>query len=355
MTNKTEKPTPKRVGEARKKGQVARSMELNSAASLLMGVWLLTGPGKRLLVDLQSIVIETVTSLPTVAERGVLPISNIAPDMLRIATDLGIIVMGLLATGVIVTMVQTRFNIASESLKIDLTRINPLNGLKRLLSPRGLVEVGKSLLKLALVGWMTYSFLQPRLDELLGLSQMDLRAAIQWWGSMARGLVVRVGAAYFVLAIIDYVYQRWDFMRSMKMTKEEVKDERKQQEGDPKLKARIRGQQLRMAQMRMMANVPKADVVITNPTHLAIAVQYNQQSMQSPKVVAKGANRVAERIVALARASSIPVVQNIPLARSLYLLVDIGQEIPPDLYVAMAEMLAYVYGMQGREPNPVPA
>jgi flagellar biosynthesis protein FlhB len=193
--------------------------------------------------------------------------------------------------------------------------------------------------------------LQEKMSTLLMLSQMDLGIGLSTWVDLGFGLCIRVASIYLVVAIVDYVYQRWNYMRGLKMTKEEIKEEYKQSEGDPMLKGRIRSQQRKMARMRMMSNVPKASVVITNPTHLAVAIQYDQNNMVAPTVVAKGINLVAFRISDIARENDIPVVQNIPLARAIYTTVEIDQEIPPELYAAMAEILVYVYRLKGQQPE----
>jgi flagellar biosynthetic protein FlhB len=254
-------------------------------------------------------------------------------------------------TGVAVNFAQTGLLWASKRIGFDFTRLNPLTGLKRIFSLQGLVEMFKALLKLLIVGWMAYSFLRDHATDMLTLGQTDLSSALLHWTELATALGMRVGLAYFALALADYAYQRWQYMKNLRMTKEEVKEDFKRSEGDPFIRARIRAQQRRMVRMRMMANVPKADVVITNPTHLAVAVQYNAQEMRAPKVLAKGAHHAAERIVEIARSHKIPVVQNIPVARALYHAVDIDQEIPPELYVALAEVLAYVYKLRGKVPR----
>jgi flagellar biosynthetic protein FlhB len=350
MAEKTEAPTGRRLSEARREGQVAQSQELNAAASLLVGGWLLNGPGKKLLFDFQGMLISTVSTLP----KGEISIEWVKEtfinDILRIGADFSAIVIILGVTGVSITLGQTGFLWASKRLGIDLNRVNPLSGLKRLFSAQGLVELLKSLLKLLVVGWVSYGFLRNRAVELMGLSQTDLISALTWWASMVISLMSRVGGAYLILAILDYTYQRWHHQRSLRMTKEEIREEYKQTEGDPVIKGRVRSAMRRMARMRMMANVPKADVVITNPTHLAIAIKYEPETMKAPKVLAKGAHLVAERIVASARAHGVPVIQNIPLARAIYKLVDLEQEIPSQLYVAMAELLAYVYRLKGITP-----
>jgi flagellar biosynthetic protein FlhB len=347
MAEKTEAPTGRRLAEARREGQVARSLELNAAAALLVGAWLLAGPGKRLLADLQTMMAATIVSLPTVEINQAWLRNLLVSDLLRLGADLGVIVFGMLFTGVAVTEVQTNFLFASKKIGVDFNRINPLQGFKRLFSGQGLMEMLKALLKLVIIGWIAYSFVRGHTQELLGLTQTSFMSALGYWGSMASALMIRVGMVYLALAALDYAYQRWHLMRSLRMTKDEIKEEFKQTEGDPVIKGRIRSQQRRMARMRMMANVPKADVVITNPTHLAIAIHYDQGTMKAPLVLAKGAHLTAERIVAIARENQIPVVQNIPLARAIYRLVEIDQEIPPELYTAMAEVLAYVYRLRG--------
>jgi flagellar biosynthetic protein FlhB len=346
MSDRTEAPTGRRVADARAEGQVARSQEVCVAASLLAGAWMLTGPGKRLAQDLQGLVITSVTELPgeeisTAWIRDLL-FSTLSP----LVSDLGLILVGLLFTGIVATVAQTGLLFATKRLGFDPNRLNFLNGFKRIFSYQGLFEFAKALAKLLVVGWVAYSFLRSRAEELFGLIQTDFNSAILAWIGLASSLVIRVAAVYFLLAAVDYAYQRRRHWQMLKMTKEEVKEEHKRQEGNPLIKGHIRSQGRRMARMRMMANVPKADVVITNPTHLAVAIQYDGDQMRAPKVLAKGAHLVAERIVKLAREKNIPVIQNIPLARALYRTVEIDDEIPPELYVAMAEVLAYVYKLR---------
>jgi flagellar biosynthetic protein FlhB len=355
MAEKTEAPTGRRLQEARKEGQVIRSQELNAAAGLMMSAWLISGPGKKLLADFQSLMIGTITALPTFDVTPAAIRDLVYTDFIRLAGDVGLIMVSMLFTGVVITVSQTGLLWASKRIGFDFNRLNFLKGFQRLFSGQGLVELLRSLLKLSVVAWVAYGFLSTHIAELVGLIQTDFRSSLEWWASMAISLMWRMGSAYLVLALLDYAYQRWHFMRSMRMTKDEVKEEYKQMEGDPMIKARIRGQQRRMARMRMMANVPKADVIITNPTHLAVAIQYDQKTMKAPRVLAKGAHLVAERIVALARSKGIPVIQNIPVARALYRTVEIDSEVPPELYMAIAEILAYVYRMRGATPFEEPA
>lgn len=348
MPEKTEAPTPRKIQEARKEGMVALSQELNAAALLLIGTWLLVSPGRRMVSDLQMILSDAITNLPGGEVSGSWFTEQIINNGLQVGKDVLVIILGLTLAGVTVTLTQTGFLWSSSKIKVDINRLNPLNGFKRLFSTNGLVEWIKALLKLLLIGWVVYAYLRSQAQALMGLGLLQLNDGVMVWVDIATKLAYRVGFAYLVLAVADYAYQRWTYRRSLMMSKEEIKEETKRSEGDPLVKSRIRGQMRRFARMRMMANVPKADVIITNPTHLAIAIRYDPDSMNAPVVLAKGAYLIAERIVQIARSHRIPVIQNIPLARALYKTVEIESEIPPELYVAMAEVLAHVYSLRGK-------
>ncbi len=345
-SDRTEPPTGRRIAEARKEGQVARSQELSAAVALLMGVWLLRGMGKNLIEGFKDILTSTMSTLTIKEFNDIMLSQTMTRYSFMLMPSLAIIILSLLVVGICINISQTGFLWITKRLGIDLNRLNPLNGLKRLFSIHGIVEFLKNLIKLFLIGWIAYSFLKGKFTTLISLSQMEFPYSLDTWVEVAFSLLTRVGLAYFVLACIDYGYQRWQYFRSLRMTKQEVKDELKQTEGDPLIRGYIRRQQRRLARLRMMANVHKADVVITNPTHLAIAIQYEPETMQAPKVLAKGAYRIAERIIQIAQAHQIPVIQNIPLAQALYKMVDIDQEIPPELYLAMAEVLAYVFKLR---------
>ena len=349
MADKTEAPTPHRLQDAREEGQVVRSQELNTAVIILASAFLLRGPGKQLAVAFKDAVTNMIIELPHV---------DLSIEWLReTAFALGgkvlppfvLLLVGLLFTGVGVTLGQTQFLWAGKKIGFDFKRLNPLEGLKRIFSKRGLIELLRSLLKLGLVSWVAYGFLRSNYEELITFTKYDLSTGVSRFSEMALSLTMRVGGMYFILAVADYAYQRWDLYKNLRMSKEEIKEESKRSEGDPMLKNRVRSMQRQMARGRMMANVPKATVVITNPTHLAVAIEY-LEGMKAPKVLAKGPYRVAERIVKIAKENHIPVVQNIPLARAIYKTVEIGQEISPDLYLAMAEVLAYVYKLRGKFP-----
>jgi flagellar biosynthetic protein FlhB len=347
MADKTEAPTPHRLQEARAEGQVVRSQELNTAVIILVGAFLLRGPGTQLGKAFKDMMVMTITELSHV-EVSTEWVREIAFSFSReIFPSFALLLVGLLFTGVGITLGQTQFLWAGKKIGFDAKRLNPLEGFKRIFSKHGLIELLRSLLKLGLVSWVAYGFLRSNSDQLILLTQYDLNTSISKFIGLALALTIRVGGMYLILAVADYAYQRWDLYKNLRMSKEEIKEENKRSEGDPMLKSRVRGMQRQMARGRMMANVPKATVVITNPTHLAVAIEY-QDGMKAPRVLAKGPYRVAERIVKIAKEHHIPVLQNIPLARALYKTIEIGQEISPDLYLAVAEVLAYVYKLRGK-------
>ena len=348
MTDKTEAPTSHRLQEAREEGQVVRSQELISAVVILTGAYLLRGPGKQLGLNFEGLVMETLTTLPTVditveSLRGMFFMFG-----MKVLPSVGLILFGLLLAGTAVTLGQTEFLWAGKKIGFDFKRLNPLEGFKRIFSTHGLIELLRSLLKLSWVTWIAYSFLRSRFFELVSYTQFDMGTAVSSFLEVSISLVIRVGSMYLVLAVADYAYQRWDLYKNLRMSKDDIKQEQKRSEGDPLLKSRIRNMQRRMARGRMMANVSKANVVITNPTHLAVAIEYHE-GMKAPRVLAKGPYHVAQKIIQIAKENNIPIVQNIPVARAIYKTIDIGQEISSDLYLAMAEILAYVYKLRGKD------
>jgi flagellar biosynthetic protein FlhB len=346
MSDKTEAPTQRRLDEAREEGQVARSLELNTAVIMLVGAFLLKGPGTTLVNAIRDLIISSINTLPTAVINENSLRTRLFSIISTLVPSFGLILVGLLVTGVSITLAQTGFLWAGKKIGFDFKRLNPLTGLQRIFSGSGLIELGRAMLKLVVVGWVAYSYLKSQINALSDLGLMDLTSGVSKWVDLASTLAIRVGSAYLVLAVADYAFQRWRFMRSMRMTKEEIKEDYKRSEGDPFLRGRIRAQQRRLARNRMMSNVPKAKVVITNPTHFAIALDYNPDAMTAPKVLAKGAFHVAQKIVEIAKQNNVPIVQNVPLARALYKSVEVDQEISPDLYLAVAEVLAYVYRLK---------
>jgi flagellar biosynthesis protein FlhB len=348
MAEKTEAPTARRLMKAREDGSVAKSNELNNAVSLLVGTILLSFLMRPLVSGLQQVLTNALAlRMGTDLNAGWLWII-IYEDVFAVGPWLGLFMAGMAITGVIVNVAQTGLMVSTSKLGFHLERINPFSRLGQMVSLHGLVELGKAIVKLVLIGSVVYAFLQEHIFDLLNLTQLDLRTAISKWSELAYDMMLRAAFAYAILALADYFFQRWNWMRGLKMTKEEVKEDNKMSEGDPFIKGRIRQQMRKIARMRMMSNVKKADVIITNPTHLALALAYDAQKMKAPHLLAKGADRIAEQIVKEAHKYGVPIVQNIPLAHAIFKTVALDQEVPPALYTAMAQVMAYVYRLRGK-------
>ncbi len=346
MSEKTEAPTPRRLADAREKGQIARSPEVNAALMMVAAFWLLRGQTANIAQMLNEVMLNTFTRLPS-SELTLEAVSGMGLNIaLKALLAVAPFAIGLAAVGVVASVAQTGGLFVPSLAAPKLERINPLAGFQRIFSGRGLVEVGKALLKVAVVGWVAYSALKDQAPSLLALGTMDLRSGISLLVDTAFGLGTRVATVYIVIAALDYIYQRRQWLNQLKMSRQDIMQEIKSSEGDPFLKMRIRQQQRRLARQRMMDRVPKANVVIINPTHFAVALMYDKSKMSAPRVVAKGTLLMAQRIVEIARAHNVPVVQNVPLARALYSGVQIDQEIPPALYQAVAEVLAFVFSLK---------
>ncbi|MHB9145591.1 MAG: flagellar biosynthesis protein FlhB [Symbiobacteriia bacterium] len=349
FAEKTEPASQRRREQARERGQVARSPELTSALLLLAGYFSLrfAGPaGYRVLRDLS---VNSFGHLPT-QDWTVTDVQHLT---LNVLTAAGRILWPVLLAGMIVAvtvdLAQVGFVFSLEPLALHFERLNPMSGLQRLFSRRALLELAKSLLKISLVGWVVYAAIRQQWTMFPTLVEMDLMVALSRIGSLAMTVFLRAGLVLLLVAVADFAYQRWDHSQSLKMTKEEVKQEFRETEGNPQVRGRIRERQRAMARRRMLADVPKADVVVTNPTHYAIALRYEAGQMAAPVVVAKGADFLAQKIKEIAIQSGVPLVENKPLAQGLYRAVDIGGPVPADLYQAVAEVLAFVYRLKGRK------
>ncbi len=351
-SGRTEQATAKRKKDAREKGQVAVSREVPIAAVLLGGVALLYGLTGLATTKLSELMREW---LSLAGEMGTH--RQIGPDVFQeLMMKFGLDVLGLVMPlvgclgliGVSSYLVQTGFLWNSEALSADWNRLNPIAGLGRLFSIRSVAELIKSVLKITVIAWAGVLAIRHEMDLLPQLVQYDLTSIMAVAGTLTFKLAVWIALTVAVIAIADYGYQRFEWERNLRMTKEQIKQEHRETEGDPLLKARVRSLQREMARNRMMAAVPKADVVITNPTHLAVALRYDQASMAAPVVVAKGAGYIAERIKKVASEHGVMVVENKFVARTLFKLVEIGREVPSDLYRAVAEILALVYRAKGR-------
>jgi flagellar biosynthesis protein FlhB len=343
---KTEKATPKKKDDARKKGQIAQSREIPSVMVLLSALSVFYFGGGWMfnqLADVMRGIFNHLIQENFSVERAQVLLEHILFQLLILLIPLLFVIV---VAGVFSNLVQTGFMLTGETLTPKLSKLNPLGGIKRLFSLRSSVEVIKSVLKVIIVGGMAYATLCKEMDHIPALVELETAQIMTFAGQVALRLGYYTCLVLLVLAGIDYLFQRWQHERDLRMTKQEVKDEHRQQEGDPMVRSRIRAVQREMAQRRMMEAVPDATVVITNPTHLAVALKFDR-SMPAPKVVAKGAGHIAEKIKSLAKEHDVPVIEQKPLARALYKNVEIDQYIPADLYHAVAEMLAYVYRLKG--------
>jgi flagellar biosynthetic protein FlhB len=343
---KTEPATPRRREEARKKGQVAKSQELNTALVLLGISGLLTISGEwalRQMVGFMQQVIGGGLAAVEFSLGGMQALQGQA--VLCILMVAGPVMGFALVLGLAGQLLQVGFNLTAEPLKPQLSRMNPVEGAKRIFSKRALVELGKACLKIGIVTYVAYTVLRNDIAKLPSLLWMQPVQAIAFASRLIGKMGLWFGACLLIVAAIDYLYQRWEYEDSIKMSIQDIKDELKQTEGDPQVRSAIRARQRQLARSRMMQAVPTADVVITNPIHVAVALKYDAKSMSAPIVVAKGAEFLAARIREIATENDIPIVENPPLARALYEAVQVGREIPADLYQTVAEVLAYVYSL----------
>ena len=343
---KTEPATPRKREESRKKGQVAKSGEVGTAALVLAGFVILRIFGPMIFWRAGDIITHVLSNMQSYDGTPSATYSMFIELLWEMVLLLIPIMGGLFLIAFVSQAIQVGLRVTLESVQPKFSRVNPLEGVKRIFSKRALVEFAKSLLKISVVGFLAYREIRASLDWLPGLIQMDILHGLVLVTESIFRTAAMIGGALFVVAVLDYLYQRWEFEQSIKMSKQEIKDEYKQAEGDPQIRSKIRQRQRQMASQRMMADVPKADVVITNPTHYAVALRYQMGEMHAPRVVAKGVGSVALRIRDVAEENRITLVENPPLARGLYNSTEIGQEIPADLYPAVAEVLAYVYRLR---------
>lgn len=343
---RTESATGKRREEARSKGQVAKSREVVSAVTMIGGLVVLYFSSTRMFDGLSNVMRESFR------EAGTLQITSENLHNMFISLSYKMLVMlapllfTLFVLGIVSNVAQFGFLFTTETLSPKFNRIDPISGMKKYFSWHTLEELLKSILKIGLVGLVAYNTVKGEYGRLATLIDTDVKGILVYGGAVSFRILVNTGIVLLVLAAIDYAFQRWDYEKGLKMSKEEIKQEMKQSEGDPAVKSRIRSLQRDAARKRMMAQVPKADVVVTNPTHIAVALKYEVGKTQAPVVVAKGSGFIAEKIKEVAKESKVPIMENKPLARALYKIVNIGKEIPTDLYQAVAEILAYVYRLK---------
>ena len=349
---KTEPATQKKLDDARKEGKVAKSKDLTEGFALLVLFLLLKVfigyLGERML-GLFDRTIGRMAEFIQVNQAGL--------SVIAVTSMLGNMILELLlmvwpfflfgfAIAFLLTIYQVGWTISGKPLEPKLSKFNPINGFKRIFSKDSLFELLKSIVKVVLIAYIVYTNLKDEANSLFILYEIDLKQALALVGQIILDTGIEISVIFIVIGLADYIYQKWKFSEDMKMTKQEVKDEYKNTEGDPQIKGRIRQKMREVSQRRMMQDVPKADVVITNPTHFAVAIKYDAEVSRAPVVVAKGEDFLAQKIKEVAKEHYVEIVENKPLARMLYYNVDIGAEIPPELYQAVAEVLAMVYHMK---------
>jgi flagellar biosynthetic protein FlhB len=343
--DKTEEPTPHKLREARKKGQVAKSHELTTAAVFVVSYLVLKNTAEGIwntIVEYGSYVFGLIENSSNVSDVSFV-LGLVQLGMITFFKAVLPVFIATFVVAVVIEALQTQFNFSGEAIQPKLEKLNPLEGIKRMFSLKGLVQMILSLIKIVIIFWIVWSVIKDQLPAILSAMSLPLWGVMGLAGGLVFTIAMRVAIFYILIAVLDYLYQRNQFRKSMMMTKQEVKEEYKRLEGDPIIKQRQRQAQREAAQRRMMGGVPKADVVVTNPVHLAVALQYNAAEMKAPLVLAKGQRLLAQEIKQVAEEHNVPVVENEWLAREIFKTTDIGQEIPIDLYRAVAEVLAFVY------------
>jgi len=342
--DKTEKATPKKRQDARKKGQVLKSQDVTAAIGLLFLFMFLYFTGPMMMEGIFNF-------LHQAFERNILIETVTADTVMQMYTDslkeMAFIILPFMAiavvAGVLANFMQFGFLFTMEPMKLDLKKMDPIKGIKKIISVRAIVNLIKSLLKISFIGTVTVVIIWMNIEEVLSLSFQSpwdtLTAVAKLTGLMG----IAASLTLLVISLIDYIYEKFEYEKQLKMSKQDIKDEYKNAEGDPKIKSKIKQRQREMAMRRMMQEIPDADVVITNPTHYAIALKYDDQKMEAPKVVAKGTDYVAQKIKLIAKENDVVMVENRPLARAMYDQVEIGHQVPEEFFKAIAEILAYVY------------
>ena len=351
---KTEEPTAKKLEDARKEGQVAKSKEIANGLGLLALFLLL----KIMVGSIGTSFLESFSMvynrIPVICKLngGASPMGDISVLLRTVMLRLLIILLPVLLIGFAVAFVSDLFQVkwrpTSKPLQPKFSKLNPLNGIKKIFSAQSLVELVKSVAKILLIAFVTYSYIKKKRGLLYALYDMSMMQAVNLIGETVIELGIRISAIYMIIAGADFMYQKYKFKNDMKMTKQEVKEEYKNAEGDPEIKGKIKARMREASQRRMMQAIPKADVVITNPTHYAVAIRYDTEVAPAPIVVAKGSDYLAQKIKQIARENNVEIVEDKPLARMLFANVDVDKQIPPELYQAVAEILAMVYHAQGK-------
>lgn len=345
---KTEKATPKKRQDSKKKGQVAKSQDVNTAINLIAVFSVLLLMGSFMYNHLLALMKKylqnfTITDFSEESMQVIL-----IEILLEMGLVLGPVLLAAVVAGVLANVTQIGFMFSTETIQFKLEKLDPIKGFKRIFSMRAIVELLKSILKISFVGYVAFYVLWQRMDEIMILSQISVADAMATLADITIKVGYYAAVALLFIALLDYMYQKYDFEKNIRMSKQDIKDEYKNSEGDPLIKSKIKQKQRQMAAQRMMQEVPNADVVITNPTHFAIALKYDESAAEAPFVVAKGVDFVAQKIKYIAKENDVVMVENRPLARSLYDQAEVGQAIPEEFFKAVAEILAFVYKTKGK-------
>jgi flagellar biosynthetic protein FlhB len=353
---KTEKATPKKRRDARKKGQVLKSSEVNTAVLTTSMFLIIFAMGGWMMNELSSLMKHFLSQTGIVL--GNPPQEDIAASFTIAISQFLFIMLPLLIValvmGIAVNVAQFGFLLSGEAVKPKLSKINPIQGFKRIFSMRSVVELLKSLLKIGVMTTIIYHEFDKNTDKFPGMMALTLGQSASLIFDMAMSIAIKAMAVLIVIGLADYLYQWWEYERNLKMSKEEVKQEIKQMEGDPLIRSKRKEKQRQMSMMRMMRAIPQADVVITNPTHYAVAIRYNESESDAPIVLAKGKDNIALKIRQIAEESRVELVENKPVAQALYMACEVNQRIPYDMFAAVAEILSYVYKKRHTNYSPRP-
>lgn len=354
---RNEAPSGKRLQDAREKGQVPRSQELSTVVVLVASAIAMLFVGDNLIRSLS----EVMTQSFSLSRKLIMDPHMMAQQLILalkiIALDLGSFLAVTLIAALAAPALIGGWNFSTQAIGVKLEKMSPLRGLKRIFGPQGLVELAKALGKFLLVGSIGTAVLWQLRDRLLTLGRQEVHVAMNELGSIVLWGFLTICASLILIALIDVPFQKWNHIKQLRMTKQELRDEHKETEGSPEVKGRIRRLQIQLSQQRMMQDVPKADVIITNPTHYAVALRYDQSKSGAPVVLAKGADLLAQQIRMVGDHHEVPIISSPPLTRAVYYSTEIGQEIPPGLYIAVAQILAFVFQLRrykntgGNKPN----
>ena len=348
MSDKTEEPTPKKKKDARKQGNIAKSAEVNKAMTfiaILVVIYMMSG---SIISELQGFIVNILSGdfSMTMNDNTIkILMFKVMMSFMKIVLPISLIIM---VFGILGSLIQTGLFFSMESLKPKFSKLNPLTGLKNMFSMKAIVNLIKSMVVICIMIYLGYSFMSKNFEGIIKSGDIYLPYMFNIVLDLIKSILTSITLAVAVVAALDYGYEKFSHKKGLKMTKQEVKEEYKQMEGDPHIKGKIKQKQRQMANQRMMQAVPSSTVIVTNPTHISIAIRYEQGKDTTPIVVAKGVDEVAFRIREIAKSHDIPIIENVPLARLIYKEVDIDQEIPEEMYKAVAEVLVAVYKIKNK-------